>query len=64
MDLFTARAIRKMTQWDLKGKTQIHQSKISLFENGYVVPNEEERAAIAKALCFKVDEINWSDEDK
>ena len=59
MDLFTARAIRRMTQWDLKKKTRIHQSKISLFENNYISPTNKEKNLIAKALGYEVDEINW-----
>jgi len=73
MDLRTARTIRKKTQWDvrksttIRKKTQwdvrkstgINQSKISLIEHGYIIPNNSERAAICKYLDFKIDEIDW-----
>ena len=59
MDLVTARAIRKKTQWDLRKLTGIHQSKISLIEHGYIVPDDSEKIAIARALNFAVNEINW-----
>jgi transcriptional regulator with XRE-family HTH domain len=59
MDLQMTRTIKKQTQWDLGRATGIHQSKISLIENGYIVPNDEERALIAKALGVADDEIDW-----
>jgi DNA-binding XRE family transcriptional regulator len=62
MDLATTRAMKKLTQWDLKVATGIHQSKISLFENGYLVPNEKEKLSIAKALNLKPDDISWVQE--
>ena len=63
MNIFEARAKRRKTQWDLRILTGIHQSKISLFENGYVCPSEKERVAIAEALSFPVESIEWP-EDK
>lgn len=62
MDLATARAIKKKTQWDIRKATGIHQSKISLIEHGYVAPNDGEKSAIAKALGVTVSEINWPGE--
>ena len=62
MDLITARAMKRKTQWDLRKATGIHQSKISLIEQGYIIPNDEERSAIAVALGLTVDEIEWPDE--
>lgn len=59
MDLQTARAVKKKTQWDLRRETGYHQSKISLIENGYIIPTDEEKAAIASALGFTVNEIKW-----
>lgn len=38
MNLSEARFKAKKTQWDLRLATGIHQSKISLIENNYVVP--------------------------
>jgi len=59
MNLNEARARKRKTQWDLRLSTGIHQSKISLIENGYVKPAKNEKAAIAKALGFDVGEIEW-----
>lgn len=59
MDLFEARAKRRKTQWDLRIRTGIHQSKISLIERGYVCPTDKEKSVIAKALDFQVGDILW-----
>ncbi len=59
MDLQTARAMKKKTQWDLRKATGIHQSKISLIEHGYIIPNDEEKGAIAQTLGVAVNEIDW-----
>ena len=57
MDLTTARAMKRQTQWDIRKKTGIHQSKISLIERGYVTPSDNEKSLIARILGFQVDEI-------
>lgn len=62
MNLLEARFKKKMTQWALRKKTGINQSKISLIENNYVTPTPYERAVIAKALGFSTDEIQWPEE--
>jgi DNA-binding XRE family transcriptional regulator len=62
MDLATARAIKKKTQWDLRKATGINQSKISLIEHDYIIPSDEEKAAIAGALRVAVNEIQWPGE--
>ena len=59
MDLKEARVKRRKTQWDVRIETQIHQSKLSLIENGYVVPSDKEKALIAQALGFDVNQITW-----
>ena len=59
MNLFEARARRRVTQWDLRKQTGIHQSKISLIERGYVEPSPAEKSMLAAALGFSVDEIRW-----
>jgi DNA-binding XRE family transcriptional regulator len=59
MDLTTARAMKRKTQWDIRKQTGIHQSKISLIERGYVAPIDAEKALIARILGFHVDEIDW-----
>lgn len=62
MDLATTRAMKKKTQWDLRRATGINQSKISLIEHGYIIPNDEEKAAIAGALRVAVNEIHWPED--
>ncbi|MDY6986958.1 MAG: helix-turn-helix transcriptional regulator [Thermodesulfobacteriota bacterium] len=51
------RARKRMTQFDLRLKTGIHQSKISLAENGYIQLTSEEKEKIARALNVSVNEI-------
>jgi DNA-binding XRE family transcriptional regulator len=63
MDLVTARAMKKKTQWDVRKITGIHQSKISLLENGYIIPSDEEKTAIAGALDLEVNEIQWPEQE-
>jgi DNA-binding XRE family transcriptional regulator len=60
MDIIEARARKRKNQWDVRLSTGIHQSRISLIENGYVEPTDKEKALIAKALGFDVDEIEWT----
>lgn len=50
--------IRKgITQWELSKQTNIPNYKISLFENGHIEPNKEEKKKLAKALGTKVEEL-------
>jgi len=51
------RARKRITQFELRLKTGIHQSKISLAENGYIELSSEEKEKIARALSVCVDEI-------
>jgi len=56
------RAERRLTQIRLALRARIHQSRLSLIENGYAEPTKEERERIAKALqlseadIFRIDE--------
>jgi transcriptional regulator with XRE-family HTH domain len=59
MNLKIIRAVQGINQYELNQRTSIPQSKISLIERGYAMPKEEEKIAIANALGFKVDEIEW-----
>jgi transcriptional regulator with XRE-family HTH domain len=59
MHLKELRARRKLTQWDLRNQTGVHQSKLSLIEKGYISPTEREKEKIAGALSVNVDEIDW-----
>jgi len=59
MNLREARFKSGFTQWDVGLKTRIHQSKISLFERGYLVPRADEKKRIAKALGLRTDDLDW-----
>lgn len=51
------RVIRRVTQFKLRLSTGIHQSKISLIENGLVEPSEDEKRRLANALGSDVKKI-------
>ena len=53
------RVVKRVTQFQLRLFSGIHQSKISMIENGLVVPSEDEKHRLAKALQVSPDEI-WS----
>jgi predicted transcriptional regulator len=59
MNLAEARFKRKLTQWDLCTLSGVHQSKISLIENGYLAPKESEKGRLVQALGFKPEELEW-----
>ena len=58
MDLREARFKRRITQWSLSKIANIHQSRISLIENGDKA-SERERKALAKGLGVKFEDIAW-----
>lgn len=51
------RARRRKTQLRLSIETQIPQTRISYFENGFYRPNENEKRKIAEALEVRVIDI-------
>ena len=51
------RVVKRVTQFQLRLLTGIHQSKISMIENDLVSPRQDEKARLAKALHVKVEEI-------
>ena len=51
------RVLRRVTQFQLRIATGIHQSKISMIENGLIEPRDDEKKRLAKALGLKVEEI-------
>ncbi len=51
------RVVKKISQFQLRLLTGIHQSKISMIENGLVEPQEDEQEKLAQALGAKVEEI-------
>lgn len=55
------RVVKRVTQFQLRLSTGIHQSKISLMENGLISPKEDEKAKLAKALNLNPEEI-WGGE--
>jgi transcriptional regulator with XRE-family HTH domain len=59
VNLTEVRFHKRLTQWDLKVRTGINQTKISLIERGYVFPRDEEKQKLAMALGLTVDEIDW-----
>ena len=59
MELREARFKKNLTQLDVCIKTGIHQSKISHFERGYLIPRDDEKKRISKALGVKTDDLNW-----
>jgi transcriptional regulator with XRE-family HTH domain len=56
------RVVKRISQFQLRLLTGIHQSKISMIENGLIEAREDERQKIAKALHLKVEEI-WRKEN-
>ncbi len=51
------RVINRITQFQLRLSTGIHQSKISMIENGLVDPREDEKKRLSKALGVRQEEI-------
>ena len=54
------RVVKRVTQFQLRLSTGVHQSKISMIENGLIQPRHDEKRKIAKALGVQVGEI-WGD---
>ena len=51
------RVVKRISQFRLGLSTGIHQSKISLIENGLFEPREDEKERLAEALNVQVEEI-------
>jgi transcriptional regulator with XRE-family HTH domain len=51
------RVVKRITQFQLRLSTGIHQSKISLIENGLVEPRQDEMKKLAQALHVRPKEI-------
>lgn len=49
--------VKEMSQWKLAQESKVHQSRISLIENGLVEATEDEKKKLAKALNVPVSEI-------
>lgn len=57
INLKTARFHQNISQWELSRRTGIRQSDISLFENGYKAPKDEEKEKIADALNCSIEDV-------
>ena len=57
------RVVKRITQFQLRLSSGIHQSKISMIENNLVSPSEDEKHRLAKALHVSVQEI-WDSEEE
>ena len=55
------RAERRLSQWQLKLMSGVHQTKISMGENDLLEFTPEEKKKIAKALGVSINEI-WADQ--
>jgi transcriptional regulator with XRE-family HTH domain len=51
------RVLKRITQIQLRLSTGINQSKISLIENGYVKPREDEKKRLARVLGVEPQDI-------
>jgi DNA-binding XRE family transcriptional regulator len=58
MDLKEARFKKRISQWELSKLTEVHQSRISLIENGHKA-NEKEKKALAEGLNMRIEDIDW-----
>ena len=58
MNLLEARFSRRLSQWSLGQMCGLHQTRISLIEQGLEI-DDEEKQKIARALAYQVEEIEW-----
>ena len=57
MDLKEKRISEGLNQWDLVLLTGISQSRISLMENGYIYPRNDERQKLADAFGERIEKL-------
>ena len=48
---------RTMSQFELAQRAKIHDSRLSKIINGWIEPNDNEKAAIAKVLRTPIDQL-------
>lgn len=60
MELREIRFHRKISQWELSRLAVVHQSRISLIENGHPA-NNDEKHRIVRALKIDPADIQWPD---
>lgn len=58
MDLREIRFKKRVSQWELARLTGVHQSRVSLIENGHI-PKEYEKEKISKQLKVNLSDIDW-----
>jgi len=51
------RVVKRITQFQLRLGTGIHQSKISLIENNLMEPRDDEKEKLSRALGANAEEI-------
>lgn len=61
MDLRELRFRKRISQWELSRTSGVHQSRISLIENCFSTPTNDEKNKLAKALGLKPGEIEWEE---
>ena len=54
------RVVKKISQFQLRVLTGIHQSKISMIENGLIPPRNDEAEKLARALGVRVEDL-WNE---
>ena len=59
INLKKARSIIGVSQWELERRSGVHQSRISLFENGLKSPKEIEKVKLTAALGLGPNDIEW-----
>ena len=57
------RVVKRISQFQLRLSTGIHQSKISLIENGLIEPREDEKKKLARALGVRQEDI-WNEAER
>lgn len=58
------RVVKRITQFQLRVSTGIHQSKISMIENGLIEPRDDERRRLAEALGVRTEEVFREEAEK
>ena len=58
-ELYEKRVLSRLNQYDICTRARIPQSTYSLLERGYLVPSDEQRKRLARALGCRVDDIDW-----
>jgi transcriptional regulator with XRE-family HTH domain len=60
-NLRNIRVVKRVTQFQLRLLSGIHQSRISLIENGLIEPRQDEKQRLSKALQVEPEKI-WKNE--